>query len=168
MHSDSLLFVLAAFFFFFVWTTVLSTSTPTVDHTAGSFSVTSFLNSGSPHSIEARLSFTLSSSCLVAPLANTTCTYSQSVQPTIATSSQAVGCSDPSVFVTFEYITAGNSYYLSVTHLSNQNQTVDTGMLYLGANVTTMVDELKPNGDFQMLVHEPDFDIGYNRADECC
>lgn len=142
----------------------LTTSTPN----AGLFNITSFLNIGSPHSIEARLSFALSSTCPVAPLSDVLCTCSQAIQPTIATTVGAVSCNDTSVFFTFEYSTLGNGYYLSITHLSKENRTVDTGLLYMGANVTTVVDESNPNGDFQMLGHEADFEVGYNRVDGCC
>lgn len=144
-------------------TTPLSASTSNPN--AGLFIVTSFLNSGSPHSTEARLSFTLSSTCPIAPLTNITCAYGQSVQPTIATTYQEILCADSAVFFTFDYNTPGNGYYLSVTHLSNENKTVDTGVLYMGDNVTTVIDEFNPNAEFEMLVHREEFEIGYNRVE---
>ena len=49
--------------------------------------------------------------------------------------------------------------------VSNGNTTVDAGLLYMGSNVTTVVDDANPNGDFQMLVHDSDFGVWFNRVE---
>jgi hypothetical protein len=133
------------------------------------FTITSFYNSGSPHSITSRLSFTLSDACLTPPLTNVYCYYSQAVQPSVATTSVNVACNDASVNFGFQYLgPAGDGYYLNVVHIYNDNKMADAGMLYMGNNVTTMIDEANPNGNYQYLVHNTAFLVGYNRVENCC
>jgi hypothetical protein len=50
-------------------------------------------------------------------------------------------------------------------HVSNWNTTVDAGLLYMGFNVTTVVDDVNPNGNYQMLVHDSDFGVWFNRVE---
>jgi hypothetical protein len=38
---------------------------------------------------------------------------------------------------------------------------------YTVANVKMVVDEMNLNGDFQMVVHEAEFEVGYNRVKVC-
>jgi hypothetical protein len=137
--------------------------------TAKHFNITSFYNSGSPHSITVSLSFMLSDACLTPPLTNVYCYYSQSVQPSVATTSVNVACNDTSVNFGFQYLgPASDGYYLNVVHIYDDNKTVDAGMLYMGNNVTTVIDEANPNGNYQHLVHETAFLVGYNRVENCC
>lgn len=131
------------------------------------FKITSFYNSGSPHSIEASICFFVSDGDPTTSFNNVYCFYSQSVQPSVATTSTDAPCNDSSVVFGFEYSSAANGYYLHIAHISNDNTTVDTGIVFMGDNVTTVVNELNPNGDFQMLVHDTDFWMGYNRVEDC-
>ena len=153
-------------------TRITTSPTTTTGPNAGLYSISGFLNSGSAHSTVANLSFQLSSPDPLAPLSNVYCSYSQSVNPTIASTTNDIACNGTSVLFSFQYFAVGLGYYLNVAHVyndtSSNSSTVDAGVVYMGNNVETVVNGTNSNGNFQRLVHPTDFVMGYNRVQDCC
>ncbi|EPS42581.1 hypothetical protein H072_3440 [Dactylellina haptotyla CBS 200.50] len=128
---------------------------------AGCFEVTQFRNSGSPHSISATvyLAVTDASTGLAA-----TCSAVLSIQPSIVTTQFPTVCNDTSVFFGFEYKPGVPGYWLTLAHLYNGNQTVDSGSVWMGGDIRRYDNPSgNPNGDFDYLNYPAEFSVGYNR-----
>jgi len=141
-------------------TTLAAPTTRSAD--AGCFEITSFSDGGSPHSEFGYISFQVSDIHASTPLSKVQCSFDEAIFPAIATAPFGTKCSDPSVTFGLEY--GANGYYLSIAHTYNSNKTTDSGIVYLGNNISTLVDTFNPNGNYQYLNHSAAFDIGYNRA----
>ncbi|KAK6353532.1 hypothetical protein TWF696_005495 [Orbilia brochopaga] len=128
---------------------------------AGNFAITSFYNSGVPHSVVAHVGFTLTdaSKSLVA-----TCSASLAIQPTIATTAFPTTCNDTCVFFGFEYKVGVPGYWLTLAHVYNDNKTVDTGSYWLGADVKIYENPSTPTGNYDYLNVPTSFDVAYNRC----
>ncbi|KAJ6264021.1 hypothetical protein Dda_0160 [Drechslerella dactyloides] len=128
---------------------------------SGCFAITSFYNSGSPHSISARVSFNLNDA---ATGLYASCFASQSIQPSIATTPFPTACNDTSVVFGVEVKTGVPGYWLTIAHLTNGNKTVDTGSFWLGADIQRFDNPSgNPNGDYDYLNVPTSFSVGYNQ-----
>ncbi|KAF3901846.1 hypothetical protein AA313_de0208828 [Arthrobotrys entomopaga] len=127
---------------------------------AGCFEVTEFRDSGSPHSIEARIYFIVTDASTNVAAA---CTASLAIQPTIATATFPTVCNDTSVSFGVEYKPGLPGYWFEIAHVYNGNKTVDTGSYWLGSDVGRYNDPLNPNGDYDFLNRPMAFSVAYNR-----
>ncbi|KAK6330748.1 hypothetical protein TWF718_002949 [Orbilia javanica] len=128
---------------------------------AGCFEITQFRNSGSPHSISATVSFDLvdRSKNLAA-----SCRAILSIQPSIVTTEFPTYCNDTSVAFGFQYKPPFPGYWLSIAHIYNNNNTVDTGSIWAGRDIRRYDNPSgNPNGDFDYLNYPADFKVAYNR-----
>jgi len=132
----------------------------------GRFNITSFFDSGSPHSIYADISFSVTDTQAFVRLNAVPCFFSQAIQPSVAQAPLGSNCTDTSVSFGLEVI-PNIGYLLTVVHKyvrKGSIETVDTGSQFLGNDVVTVVDPYNPNGNFQQLNHSTAFEMKYNRA----
>jgi len=128
---------------------------------SGCFEITNFSDGGSPHSVEAYISFNVADPAK--KLKNVACHYSQAIQPSVATAPFGTACNDTSVSFGLVYAGTAPGYFMTIAHAYNANKTVDSGTIWLGSKVSTFVDQFNPNGNYQYLNHSANFDIAYNR-----
>ncbi|KAK6542504.1 hypothetical protein TWF694_006456 [Orbilia ellipsospora] len=127
---------------------------------AGCFEVTQFRDSGSPHSIEAQVYFLVTDASTGVAA---TCSANLAIQPTIVTADFPTVCNDTSVVFGLEYNPKLPGYWFIIGHLYNNNNTVDTGSLWLGGDIRRYNDPLNPNGDYDYLNFPASFSVAYNR-----
>ncbi|KZF21672.1 hypothetical protein L228DRAFT_157423 [Xylona heveae TC161] len=133
------------------------------------FLITNFYDSGSPHSIEARVTFDVTDlsppkhDLPVTNISNVACFASLAIQPTIAYAAFGTPCQAPGLSFGLQWV-VGAGYYLSVVHSYDNNKTVDAGTVWLGSDVETYQDPFNPNGNYQYLNHSTTFEFKYNRV----
>ncbi|KAF3913080.1 hypothetical protein AA313_de0200256 [Arthrobotrys entomopaga] len=127
--------------------------------TTGAFQISDFYDSGVPHSVQAYLSLTIYDP---ATKLTATCYATQSIQPSIATAIFPTKCSVPGVAFGMEYYN-GLGYVLTILHKWNRDQNTDMGIIWLGTDVQTRVDQFNPNGNVQYLNYATNFTVPYSR-----
>jgi len=135
---------------------------PRQDSPGGTFNVTSFYVTGSPHSIEVIYEFNVTDG-----LTSSFCHNATSTGPYIS----SVGltcCGDEGCDwnFSFEYISdmAANGYVLNITNISppTSHGNRDSGAVFFNSDKIVMFnDTLNPNGDYQYLNASHSFSLDY-------